>query len=114
MDVRKYLRKFETSIYNVVDTYEWSDIENKMDQDETFTALLMSYVEALLAEESAWSVRFRISKTTHPVKKERLLAEAVARESHLVAIQTRVRIGDELNVVFLGEVFKQRMSAVRS
>ena len=103
MSIRSYLREFEDSIYDLVETGSWEKVEEKMDQDDAFTGLLLAYVEARLAEEAGWSARIHISKKTHPVKKERLLAEDAARQTHLAAIETRQQAGYAVTDAFLGE-----------
>ena len=95
MSVRSYLREFEDSIYDLVYTDDWTKVEEKMDQDESFTALLLTFVEASLAEDASQSARIRISKTSHPIKKERLLAEETARNTHLAAIEKRQQLERE-------------------
>jgi hypothetical protein len=100
---REYLREFEDSIYDLVETGPWEKLEEKMDQDPAFTGVLRSYVEAYLAEEKGWSDRIRISKKTHPIKKDRLLAEDAARQHHLDAIETRKQAGYAVTAAFLGE-----------
>jgi predicted transcriptional regulator len=103
MSVRSYLREFEDSIYDLVYTDDWTKVEEKMEQDESFTELLLTFVEASLAEDASQSARIRISKTSHPIKKERLLAEETARNTHLAAIEKRQQLERELSQAFLGE-----------
>jgi hypothetical protein len=103
MNTREYLREFEDSIYDLVETGPWEKLEERMDQDPTFTELLLSYVEATLAEEKGRSARILISKKTHPIKKDRILAEDVARQTHLDAIEKRKEVGYAVTASFLGE-----------
>jgi hypothetical protein len=103
MSVRSYLREFEDSIYDLVETGPWEKLEEKMDQDESFTGVLLAYVEAYLAEEKEWDDRYRITKKTHPAKKARTLAEDTARQAHLAAIEHRKQAGYAVTAAFLGE-----------
>lgn len=100
---RQYLREFEDSIYDLVETGPWEKLEEKMDQDPSFTRVLLSYVEAYLAEEKGWDDRSRITKKTHPNKKERFLAEATTHQAHLAAIERKKQAGYEVTAAFLGE-----------
>jgi hypothetical protein len=100
---REYLREFEDSICELVEAGDWEKVEEKMDQDDAFTGLLLKYVEARLEEEKEWSDLLRISKKTHPIKKERILAEGVARQAHLAAIERKKQAGYAVTAAFLGE-----------
>lgn len=100
---REYLREFEDSIYDLVETGPWEKLEEKMDQDPSFTGVLLAYVEAYLAEEKGWDDRSRITKKTHPNKKTRTLAEADAHQAHLAAIERKKQAGYEVTAAFLGE-----------
>jgi hypothetical protein len=102
-ETREYLREFEDSIYDLVETGPWEKLEEKMDQDPTFTSVLLSYVEAYLAEEKGWDDRSRITKKTHPNKKARTLAEADAHQAHLAAIERKKQAGLAVTAAFLGE-----------
>jgi hypothetical protein len=107
---RQYLREFEDSIYDLVETGPWEKLEEKMDQDDAFTGLLLAYVEAYLAEEKGWDDRSRITKKTHPNKKDRLLAENAAYQAHLAAIERKKQAGHAVTAAFLGEkVMKEAM-----
>ena len=103
MSIRSYLREFEDSIYDLVETGSWEKVEEKMDQDPSFTGVLLAYVEAYLAEEKGWDDRSRITKKTHPNKKARTLAEADARQAHIDAIEARQQAGYAVTEAFLGE-----------
>lgn len=100
---RQYLREFEDSIYDLVETGPWDKVEEKMDQDDAFTGVLLTYVEAYLAEEKGWDDRSRITKKTHPNKKDRLLAENAAHQAHLAAIEQKKQAGLAVTAAFLGE-----------
>ena len=104
---RAYLREFEDSIYDLVETGPWEKLEEKMDQDPAFIGLLMSYVEAYLAEEKSWNDRLHITKKTYP--KERLLAEEAAHQAHLPAIERKKQAGYAVTTAFLGEGLKGAM-----
>ena len=102
-ETREYLREFEDSIYDLVETGPWEKLEEKMDQDPSFTGVLLAYVEAYLAEEKGWDDRSRITKKTHPNKKARSLAEADAYQAHLAAIERKKQAGLAVTAAFLGE-----------
>lgn len=106
---RQYLREFEDSIYDLVETGPWEKLEEKMDQDPAFIGLLLSYVEAYLAEEKGWDDRSRITKKTHPIHKERLLAEEAAHLAHLAAIERKKHAGYAVTAAFLGDGLKAAM-----
>lgn len=106
---RQYLREFEDSIYDLVETGPWEKLEEKMDQDPAFTELLLSYVEAYLAEEKGWDDRSLITKKTHPIHKERVLAEKAAHEEHLYAIERKKQAGYAVTAAFLGDGMKEAM-----
>ena len=106
---RAYLREFEDSIYDLVETGPWEKLEEKMDQDPAFIGLLMGYVEAYLAEEKGWDDRTLITKKTHPNKKDRTLAEADAYQAHLDAIERKKQAGLAVTAAFLGEGMKGAM-----
>ena len=106
---RQYLREFEDSIYDLVETSPWEKLEEKMDQDPAFIGLLLSYVEAYLAEEKGWDDRSLITKKTHPIHKERLLAEEAAHLAHLDAIERKKQAGYAVTAAFLGEGLKEAM-----
>jgi len=106
---RAYLREFEDSIYDLVETGPWEKLEEKMDQDPAFIGLLLRYVEAYLAEEKGWDDRSLITKKTHPIQKERLLAEEVAHQSHLAAIERKKHAGYAVTAAFIGEGMKAAM-----
>ena len=80
-----------------------------MDQDPAFTELLLSYVDAYVAEEKGWDDRTLITKKTHPIHKERLLAEKAAHEAHLYAIERKKQTGYAVTAAFLGEGMKAAM-----
>ena len=103
MSIRSYLREFEDSIYDLVETGPWEKLEEKMDQDPSFTGVLLAYVEAALAEEKGWDDRYSITKKTHPNKKTRTLAEEAARQAHLDAIERKKQAGYAVTEAFLGE-----------
>ena len=106
---RQYLREFEDSIYDLVETSPWEKLEEKMDQDPAFIGLLLSYVEAYLAEEKGWDDRSLITKKTHPIHKERVLAEEAAHLAHLAAIERKKQTGYAVTTAFLGEGMKAAM-----
>jgi len=106
---RQYLREFEDSIYDLVETGSWEKLEEKMDQDPTFTGVLLSYVEAYLAEEKGWDDRTMNTKKTHPIQKERVLAENAAHQAHLAAIERKKQAGYAVTAAFLGEGMKDAM-----
>jgi hypothetical protein len=106
---RQYLREFEDSIYDLVETGPWEKLEEKMDQDPAFIGLLMKYVKAYLAEEKGWDDRTLITKKTHPIHKERHLAEEAAHEAHLAAIERKKQAGHAVTAAFLGEGLKGAM-----
>lgn len=106
---RQYLREFEDSIYDLVETGPWEKLEEKMDQDPAFTELLLSYVEAYLAEEKRWDDRSLITKKTHPIYKERVLAEKAAHLDHLEAIERKKHAGYAVTAAFLGDGMKEAM-----
>ena len=91
---REYLREFKDSIFELVSTCDWAKVEEKM--DDSFTELLLTYVEARLAEDACWSARMRVTKAAYPVKKERALAEKATREAHLAAIEKRQQLEREV------------------
>ena len=97
---RAYLREFEDSIYDLVETGPWEKLEEKMDQDPAFIGLLMSYVEAYLAEEKSWNDRLHITKKTY---------QKVAHEAHLAAIERKKQSGYAVTAAFLGEGMKEAM-----
>lgn len=106
---RQYLREFEDSIYDLVETGPWEKLEEKMDQDPAFIGLLLSYVEAYLAEEKGWDDRSLITKKTHPIHKERVLAEKAAHLAHLAAIERKKQAGYAVTAAFLGDGMKAAM-----
>ena len=106
---RQYLREFEDSIYDLVETGPWEKLEEKMDQDPAFIGLLLSYVEAYLAEEKGWDDRSLITKKTHPIHKERVLAEEAAHLAHLAAIERKKQAGYAVTAAFLGDGMKAAM-----
>ena len=106
---RQYLREFEDSIYDLVETSPWEKLEEKMDQDPAFIGLLLSYVEAYLAEEKGWDDRSLITKKTHPIHKERVLAEEAAHLAHLEAIERKKQAGYAVTAAFLGDGMKAAM-----
>ena len=106
---RQYLREFEDSIYDLVETSPWEKLEEKMDQDPAFIGLLLSYVEAYLAEEKGWDDRSLITKKTHPIHKERVLAEEAAHLAHLAAIERKKQAGYAVTAAFLGDGMKAAM-----
>ena len=106
---RQYLREFEDSIYDLVETGPWEKLEEKMDQDPAFIGLLLSYVEAYLAEEKGWDDRSLITKKTHPIQKERVLAEEAAHLAHLAAIERKKQAGYAVTAAFLGDGMKAAM-----
>ena len=106
---RQYLREFEDSIYDLVETSPWEKLEEKMDQDPAFIGLLLNYVEAYLAEEKGWDDRSLITKKTHPIHKERVLAEKAAHLAHLAAIERKKQAGYAVTAAFLGEGMKEAM-----
>lgn len=99
----EYLRQYKDSIFVLVRTDNWAKVEEKMDQDNAFEELLLDYVDARLAVDACWSARMRIHKVSYPIKKERLLAEKVAGEAHLAAIEKRQQLEREVTEAFLGE-----------
>jgi hypothetical protein len=96
-------REYKDAIFELVRTDDWTKVEEKMDQDEAFAALLFAYVETREAEAACWSERMRITKTTHPVKKDRALAEKTTHEAHLAMIETRQQLEVKVTETFLGD-----------
>ena len=95
------IREFEDSIYHLVDTDNWAEIEEKMDDE--FLKLLVDFVYWEVAVEKAWSARIHIHKKSHPIKKEREIASEAAAKVHLHAIEQHQLAGEAVRLAFLGE-----------
>jgi hypothetical protein len=96
-------RNYKDAIFELVRTDDWTKVEERMVQDESFASLLFAYVETREAEAVCWSERMRITKTTHPDKKERALASKATHEAHLAMIETRLQLEVKVTEAFLGD-----------
>jgi hypothetical protein len=80
------IREFEDSIYELVHTDNWAEIEEKM--DDAFLKLLVEFVESKIEIETCWSARVR--------------GKACAN-AHLAAIKRNEKAGEAVRLAFLGE-----------
>ena len=101
---RANLRKYKKAMSDL-GYYDWDDVKEKLDTHEAdkFIDLLTTFAKATVELDESFQAWMGISRTTHPIQKERWEAEEAANNVYLNKRRDHERANTAMQIALLGK-----------